>query len=92
MSFDLLARPTALELQIFQGRQLPGIEPVKAMKVMAASIGVPFSTYEGYYYGKRSGRMPAPLWTLLRITWDALAFAEWQRERRPSHEKGSRRG
>lgn len=85
-TFDLHTQPTAAELQFFQGRCLPDVRPVKAMRMMAASIGMKPGTYEAYYYGKRSKQMPARDWAFLRITWDSLYLAQWQRDCRPSHE------
>lgn len=80
--FDVNQRPSTLQLQAFCNRYGRGAE---MRRMMAKSIGIPQNTFDDYYYGKRERQMPAPSWAFLRITWDALALAEWQK-RRPRHE------
>lgn len=80
--FDVDERPSTLQLQAFCNRYGTG---GGMRKMMAASIGLPQNTFDDYYYGKRDRQIPASSWTLLRITWDSLALAEWQK-RRPQHE------
>lgn len=85
--FDINERPAGWQLQAFQSRcRINGRVPEN--QEMADSIGIPLSTYEGYLYEKRGNRAPAPVWTLLRITWDALLLAEWQPQR-PKQDDGS---
>lgn len=51
----------------------------------AQSILITVERQQAYEQEKRGRRMPAAIWMLARITWDALALAEWQ-QRRPQHE------
>lgn len=45
----------------------------------ADSLGVNVQNINDYEVEKRGKRMPAVLWLLARITWDALARAQWMK-------------
>lgn len=79
-------RPTGAQLEEFRQRCGLRGNDTQQRQALADSIGMSFDTYKQYVYETRGAQMPAQAWTLLRITWDALLLAEWQREIRPQHE------
>lgn len=78
--FSLNEQPTGAQLQAFRHRcRHRGRGPTQ--QEFADRLGIPVSTYRGYEIETNGTLMPAPTWTLTRITWDALMLAQWQQQR-----------
>jgi hypothetical protein len=78
--FDIHAQPTGSELQAFRcSIWINGT--VCTQQQLADSIGTTADRIHTWEVEKGGTLMPAPWWTLTRITWDALALAEFQKIR-----------
>jgi hypothetical protein len=85
--FSITERPTGDQLEEFRKNlEIPGTA-TQQRQTLADSIGMPFDTYKMYVYETREAQMPAQAWAMLRITWEPLQHATWQRE----HQKRRRR-
>ncbi len=80
MVFDITKEPTGAELQRFR-ESIVINGKVCTQEQFAESIGIKLERQQAYEIEKRGVRMSAPLFTLARITWDALLHAEWKKTR-----------
>jgi hypothetical protein len=72
--------PSGAELKAFrESIIINGV--VCTQEQFAAPVGIKAERQSAYEQEKRGKRMPAHMFTLARITWDALALAEWKKTR-----------
>jgi DNA-binding XRE family transcriptional regulator len=80
VSFDIHEQPSGATLKAFrEGITIKG--KVCTQQQLADSIGLRVGTVSAWEQEKNGRLCPAPEWTLIRITWDALQHAEWKKIR-----------
>lgn len=80
MAFDKNAQPTGAELRAFRLRIIVNGQPCTQQR-FADSIDTALQNIKNYEAEKNGTLMPAHLWLIVRITWDALALEQWKKTR-----------
>lgn len=79
--FDLTAQPTGADLRAFRLRLIMLDGKPCSRRQLADSIGSTEQNIKDYETEKNGKLMPAAVWVITRIMWDALAFEQFKKLR-----------